>query len=203
MNLSEKQIDLRIIKTKQAIKNALYELIEINGFGSITVKALTEKAQINRGTFYLHYENIEDLISEYYDDFVVILYNLFNKSIEERKSSVIVSDSDSTRATSILIINILQFIKENQKSFKLLWLRGYHLSNRKKIKMFVEDILFNHEEALLKTKRLPVPKKYYFSYVFSSCMGIIAEWIDSDCAEPVENIAEILTILNNNGVNIK
>src|SRR5699024_5057776 len=199
--LSDKEIDLRVIKTKQAIKNSLYELIENSGFGSITVKALTEKAQINRGTFYLHYENIEDLISEYYDDFIVRLYDLFDKSILEQRSSVIVSDSAG--ATSILIINMLQFIKENRSSFKLLWLRGYHLSNREKIKVFVEDILFNHEEALLRMKKLPAPKKYYFSYVFSSCMGIIAEWIDNDCAESVEDIAKILTILNFNGVNIR
>lgn len=199
--MSDNQIDLRVIKTKQAIKNALYELIQNSGFGSITVKVLAEKAKINRGTFYLHYENIEHLIGEYYDDFIVKMYDLFDKSIEEHRNSVIVSDSAGS--TTTLMINMLQFIKENRNIFNLLWLNGYHHFNRKKIKIFFVDILFNHEAALLKTKNLPVPKSFYFSYVFSSFMGIIAEWINNNCLEPIEDIAKILTILNHKGVVIR
>ena len=60
------ETDLRVKKTKDSIKNALFDLIEVHGFETITVKELTTKAKINRGTFYLHYENIDDLIDEYY-----------------------------------------------------------------------------------------------------------------------------------------
>src|SRR5699024_2346300 len=87
--LSNSQIDLRIRKTKKAIKYALAELIEEIGFRAITVKSLTNKAGINRGTFYLHYDNIDDLISEYYDDIIKGLYDLFEEYSSNKLTNTI------------------------------------------------------------------------------------------------------------------
>lgn len=61
-------MDLRIVKTKQAIKQAFIELIYETDIHKINVTALTKKAMINRKTFYLHYETIEDLIKEFIEN---------------------------------------------------------------------------------------------------------------------------------------
>ena len=61
-------MDLRIKKTKQAIKEAFIELMKTNDINKITVTDISKKAMINRKTFYLHYEVIEDLISEFLND---------------------------------------------------------------------------------------------------------------------------------------
>lgn len=53
--------DLRIIKTKRAIYNALIELLHKKGITKITVAELAQKAEINKGTFYLHYSDMHDL----------------------------------------------------------------------------------------------------------------------------------------------
>ncbi|EEL70861.1 hypothetical protein IGA_00005 [Bacillus cereus HuA3-9] len=53
--------DLRVARTKEAIRDALTELINEKGFDSITVKDITARANINRGTFYLHYRDKYDL----------------------------------------------------------------------------------------------------------------------------------------------
>lgn len=45
------QTDLRVIRTKKLIKDAFFSLIEEQGFEGVTVKQLTERAGINRGTF--------------------------------------------------------------------------------------------------------------------------------------------------------
>ncbi len=54
--------DKRIIKTRSEIKNAFMQLIIEKEPNKISVSALTEKAQVNRTTFYLHYRNIDDVI---------------------------------------------------------------------------------------------------------------------------------------------
>lgn len=41
------------------------EMIISTPINKITITALTNKANINRKTFYLHYETIEDLISDF------------------------------------------------------------------------------------------------------------------------------------------
>jgi len=54
MNSSE---DRRIARTKAAIREALVALIEEKGFDALTVKDIATRANINRGTFYLHYKD--------------------------------------------------------------------------------------------------------------------------------------------------
>ncbi len=50
------------INAKQRIGEAFWELLEENELREITVGMITAKAQCNRGTFYYHYQDIEDLL---------------------------------------------------------------------------------------------------------------------------------------------
>ena len=54
--------DRRVRRTKQLIKQSLIELMHEKPFKDITVKDITERADLNRGTFYLHYVDIYDLL---------------------------------------------------------------------------------------------------------------------------------------------
>lgn len=54
-------MDLRVIKTRNAIKNAFLELRAKKSTEKISIKELTELANINKATFYLHYHDIYDL----------------------------------------------------------------------------------------------------------------------------------------------
>ena len=49
-----KNVDARIIRTKEAIREALIHLLEEMTFEELTVKDIAEAANINRGTFYTH-----------------------------------------------------------------------------------------------------------------------------------------------------
>lgn len=65
--------DLRIARTHKAIRAAFEEMASEVGLGKITVKALAERAGINRKTFYLHFETLEalydEVMNEIMDDF--------------------------------------------------------------------------------------------------------------------------------------
>jgi AcrR family transcriptional regulator len=64
----ERKADLRVLKTRNAIRNTFKEMIMEKEASQITVKELTERAMIHRKTFYLHYTCIEalyeDILSE-------------------------------------------------------------------------------------------------------------------------------------------
>ena len=68
--------DKRIIKTKKAIYQALKELYLENDFEDISITQLTEKANIGRKTFYLHYSSIDDIV----DEIVKMLYDNLKKN---------------------------------------------------------------------------------------------------------------------------
>ena len=57
-------MDLRIIKTKRSIRNALFQLLSQKPLEQITVRELAQQAEINKGTFYLHYHDIYDLVHQ-------------------------------------------------------------------------------------------------------------------------------------------
>ena len=59
-----KQEDLRVRKTKEAIRRTFEDMICEMDYEKITVKELTDRAMINRKTFYLHYETLDDLLEE-------------------------------------------------------------------------------------------------------------------------------------------
>lgn len=59
-----KKNDLRVKKTRRAIRNAFLELAEEKPVEKITVRELADRAEINKATFYNHYETIYDLIDE-------------------------------------------------------------------------------------------------------------------------------------------
>lgn len=57
-------MDLRIKKTKRAIRSAFYELIKEKPLEKITVREIAERAEINKTTFYAHYETVYDLVDQ-------------------------------------------------------------------------------------------------------------------------------------------
>ena len=56
--------DRRVGRTLESIRNALFELLEEKNYNRITVTELAERAGINRKTFYMYYDGIEDLLSK-------------------------------------------------------------------------------------------------------------------------------------------
>ncbi|PMU45773.1 TetR family transcriptional regulator, partial [Pseudomonas sp. GP01-A3] len=63
--------EIKVAKTKQLIRDTFVELIEEKGFESISVRDITMKAGLNRGTFYLHYQDKYDLMDKNQNEILV------------------------------------------------------------------------------------------------------------------------------------
>lgn len=59
-----KAVDRRIPKTQEALKNAVIELMSEKNFDDITIKDLSDRANVSRGTIYLHYLDKYDLLDK-------------------------------------------------------------------------------------------------------------------------------------------
>lgn len=68
--------DKRVIRTKKAIKAALFRIMEEKDISSISISELTQEANVNRRTFYTHYRNITDILDEIESDLVEALGKL-------------------------------------------------------------------------------------------------------------------------------
>lgn len=81
--MRDSNLDLRVVRTKTAIRNAFVELIEEKGFDAITVKDITTKANINRGTFYAHYQDKFDLMTKCQEDIMYEFSSIANGSFQK------------------------------------------------------------------------------------------------------------------------
>ena len=60
--------DRRVLRTKKAIQNAYLDLLKKKGTEKITISDIAREADIDRKTFYLHYDSTEDIIREYAEE---------------------------------------------------------------------------------------------------------------------------------------
>lgn len=54
--------DRRRIQTYQQLLNATAELVQLNGYKALTIKAITERADLGLCTFYLHFHDLDDAV---------------------------------------------------------------------------------------------------------------------------------------------
>lgn len=66
--MEEQNIDRRVRKTKRQLRQALMMLMSEKPSKSISVRELAERADINRGTFYIHYKDVSDLLQRLEDE---------------------------------------------------------------------------------------------------------------------------------------
>lgn len=86
----KKKEDLRVRKTKKAIRTVFEDMICEMDYEEISIKELTARAEINRKTFYLHYQDLDELLAEYQDEIVdtFIKQKVSYKNMDDIKSLI-------------------------------------------------------------------------------------------------------------------
>ena len=168
---------------------ALILLLEKKEYSFITVKEICEKAGVNRSTFYLHYETIDDLLSEC----IEYVGNKINKKFSNKViNKQVIKDSkleDLLLITPEYLLPYLEFLKENKAIYKI----AYSQPNVFKEQYVVNHLHKNIFEPIL--NRFLVPKneqKYIMSFYLSGMGALMIEWIKNDCKEDIQTIINIL-----------
>lgn len=156
--------DRRTVKTKKAIRIAFLSLLNEKSLNHITVTELSRRADLGRGTFYLHYKDIYDLNEKIEDELYGKLVQIFDASIP----------TDSNNLLN-LTETITKYIEENRALFLLI----VHSSTDGK-SMYKLKKIFS-ERALLAD-----PSWYTSEYdrveamfIVSGVIGILEEWLDN------------------------
>jgi AcrR family transcriptional regulator len=162
--------DLRIVKTKEALHNALLELLKEKSLEIISISEICRKARVNRGTFYLHYGQIEDLFEEYFKEITADLA----RSYQEPYRSVPVLKITELDPSTIRIFHHI----EKYKPF-------YRIVLSKKVPLMYYYLLFDEIKHLLLQDKEGVLKEgvnhqLYFAYQANAIIGIIIEWYQND-----------------------
>ena len=168
---------------------ALILLLEKKEYSYITIKEICEKAGVNRSTFYLHYETIDDLLSEC----IEYVGNKISKKFSNKViNKLVIKDSgldDLLFITPEYLLPYLEFLKENKAIYKI----AYSQPNVFKEQYVVNHLHKNIFEPIL--NRFLVPKneqKYMMSFYLSGMGALMIEWIKNDCKEDTQTIIDII-----------
>lgn len=180
------QNDLRVRKTRAKIKRALIETINEKGFGNLTVSDITEKAGINRGTFYIHYKGKQDLLEQLEEAIYSDIVQLFH------------DNGTISSATSYEDLN-RQFFQKflayiyGDRDFILAMVLGngdpmfYH-----KIKQILTRELLKRMEYLGIKMSDEIPHEYIEEYAIGSMLNLSIYWLEKDNPEPPNEFAKIM-----------
>ena len=181
--------DSRVKRTKKLIRKGLAELAKEKSIHKITVKELTDLIEINRGTFYLHYKDIFDLVESIENS----LYDEFNEIIKTVNPKTILETP----------IDILEkfcvFISENADAFVMLIGENGDANFVYRIGTVMNDAVFELFSSIY-----PEMDSERYSFTYEYCkygsVGLIRCWIIENHDWTPRQVAELWLRLIARGV---
>ncbi len=170
--------DRRVRRTCESLRAALGKLLMERDLQDISVTEVASLADVNRSTFYLHYEDIYDLYRKTEDDIV------------GRISSLIAAQpvSGGIDAFTSTVRSVVEYLSRNvELCAAIVHYNGAHLVRR-----LIED---NRPQDEAGWRRLlgggDFPREYCYTFITHGCVGVILRWLESGAKESPEFIAAL------------
>lgn len=182
-------IDRRIRKTKKVLKESLSTLLLQKNLNNITVQELVNLADVNRGTFYLHYRDIYDMLSQIEAE---MLYDL--DTISKLFPPAMLKDSPKPYISAML-----EYIADNQTFCKMLLGPYGDMAFVEKLKKLVEDRCLYY----LKENNSgidPQRYQYFAAFTVAGCIGLVQTWMGNDMQPHPQELAQVVEGMIQNGI---
>lgn len=172
--------------SKLLLKNALMDILKEKGdIHKVSVRELCERAELNRSTFYAHYDEPKNLLDE--------LENELLQSTEEHLKKI---GEENDIGAHKYISSFLKYIKDNDKQFRTLLIDAADQNFRSRfmqqtIVQFVENLDIAFDEEI---------EQYIYSYILNGCTGILIQWIRSDYSVDENTICNLLFDINHSAL---
>lgn len=130
------KLDPRVKRTRNLIQQAFSELLTERGFANITVQDITERAEINRATFYAHYPDKFALLEE-------SIRQAFRAELEKRTLSACHYSLENLRALLVTVCEFIAHSNEHCKAVEAQFDSLVEAQVRKQIQELIEHWLEN------------------------------------------------------------
>lgn len=182
--------DLRVIKTKDNIKNSMLHLLKKYEFKDITMSMLVDECRINKTTFYRHYSDKYDLIEKISKDYISLFSKAssnFENGINEHNIDCLIQFFDDNKdellilESKILPINIF----ENMHTIMTLDLCTYFK------KYINQDDLIKLYASLISNNILTTIKWYhqnFFNFERNQIIQIVLQTVETGLKQSITAI---------------
>ncbi len=171
---------------------ALLSLLEKKPFEYITIKEVCEEAEVNRSTFYLHYENMNDLLTETIEYFIREFNQSYDVDVE-----VFVKELRNCEMSQLNFITeqyLVPFLAYVESHRRIIYAA---LTQMNLIQLDVYFKRFNDAVFDPVLGRFEYPdeqREYVIKFYLNGIAAVLKEWIGNDCTRSYAEICEIIKI---------
>jgi AcrR family transcriptional regulator len=177
--------------TKRRLREGLLKLMEEKPINEISVKELTDLVDVNRGTFYFHYQDIYDLLRAMEDEF----FAQFDRTLTERKPfSDPGTDPGAGTAVSPYLHAIFSFLDENRSFCRIMLSPHGDMQFVDRVKTRVDNQC-RYFWQILAPGADELRYGMYNAFIINGCIGLIQEWVNDRRDLTVESISELTATL--------
>ena len=174
----QEKTDRRIRKTKKQLRLALTTLMLEKNINGITVSQITALAGLNRSTFYIHYQDIYDMVEQIQTE----IFQQFVELVQSRTPS------------AQLLTDIFYFLAENTDLCAAFLGRHGDYQFVEKFKDVVKQhclSYWNNQQTQLSAAQM----EYFYAYIASGCIGLIQKWLATGMKEAPQQLAAMAETL--------
>ncbi|MGI6157927.1 MAG: TetR/AcrR family transcriptional regulator [Saccharofermentanales bacterium] len=194
--------DRRSRRTAIALRQSLIELLLEKPLRDITIAELTERADVSRTTFYLHYHNLYDLFDEMERDIYEQFEAMINLSLDGEGNDMVHAYVNE-RGTEILPImeQVFQFIYDNP-DLSVVLLHNPDSTFLDKVLSRCHVVTLERVRRMHRDEIIRRHARHYSVLITHALRGLIEYWIATDFHTPMDEMVEIAStfLLNNHAV---
>lgn len=170
--------DRRARRSRKLLKESLLELMKEKSFSEISVRDIADAADMNRGTFYLHYSGTAELLKSIEADLLEELQALIDAHIQETVAGGTVRP---------VLEPLLDFAVSHREVCAVL----FASSEASGFIQSLQELICRSGTSLV--DRWYSPKDsgqtvYYLSFLTWGAIGLLKEWFTQDMAMPREEL---------------
>lgn len=170
--------------TALLMNQALLIILEKKDLEFITIKEICVKAGVNRSTFYLHYENINDLFKETIDNLNKDFLLSFQTEIKTNKKP-----EDLIFIKKEFIVPYLEFVKKNKKVMKIAHSKPHLFNNEKIYDNIKREVCI---PAVTKHGVRKEEQDYLIEFYTRGVSAIVNLWLNNECEDSVDHVVDII-----------
>lgn len=167
--------DPRVARTLEAIDRTFREMVLENGINGVTVRALCQRARVNKNTFYRYYGAIEDLAADVMAE--------YSDQWRERRNYNVTDAASAKAATRELFL----FGAAQDELYEVITCDPAWADVQRKLQYEASN---DHEEQTPEGFT-STQWKFYYSYVSQSGLALYRAWVASGKTIPVQEAADI------------
>ena len=186
--------DRRSIRTRRALRRALADEISATGdLTRVTVTAVTERAGVTRRTFYSHFKDIPDLVTQIEDETLAELRaplaRLAACHLDDLRSAL--SHGNPAPGAS----ELLACVRDRADYLRPLLGKGGDPAFAERIKALVHEVVGMRAVDGLDLRAFGPLFDYYLTFAISAEVGVLLRWLDGGMRESVPTMARLMTAL--------